>query len=190
MFLDMFELWRLSFHQILNICGSRSHVTPHSSQIPAHVSWMNTIVASTTQILKMITIKWCFKNRPFFTACWGREECQSYHDNIYLTPPPSRLSNILWSPSMAFHWQSIFYSPPPLVLCWRRLLPRPFPLKTMWSPHNPLHITPILDPRMWLVKSAIVTSFSHYGPLSGIFPRHSAAKRKKKPEVIFGPRIQ
>lgn len=189
MFLDIFELWRLSFHQILNICGSRSHVTPHSSQIPAHVSWMNTIVASTTQILKMITIKWCFKNRPFFTACWGRGRSVSYITITFTWPPP-KLSNILWSPSMAFHWQSIFYSPPPLVLCWRRLLPSPFPLKTMWSPHNPLHITPILDPRMWLVKRAIVTSFLHYGPLSGIFPRHSAAKRKKKSEVIFGPRIQ
>ena len=58
------------------------------------------------------------------------------HNKIYLIPPPhpSRLCSLLMM--IPPHWKTISYSPP-FMLCQRRLIPTPFPVKTMQPPPPP-----------------------------------------------------
>ena len=57
-------------------------------------------------------------------------------NKIYLiSPHPSRLCSLLMM--IPPHWKTISYSPP-FMLCQRRLIPAPFPVKTMQpSPRPP-----------------------------------------------------
>lgn len=56
-------------------------------------------------------------------------------NKIYLiSPHPSRLCSLLMM--IPPHWKTISYSPP-FMLCQRRLIPTPFPVKTMQPPPAP-----------------------------------------------------
>ena len=55
----------------------------------------------------------------------GREEGEGGDHQIYLISPSPRLYNIVMILS---RWQSIFCDPP--SLCWRRMIPPSYPLKT------------------------------------------------------------
>lgn len=56
-------------------------------------------------------------------------------NKIYLiSPHPSRLCSLLMM--IPPHWKTISYSPP-FMLCQRRLIPAPFPVKTMQPPPAP-----------------------------------------------------
>ena len=64
----------------------------------------------------------------------------------------------------------------PFILCWRRLIPRPFPPKTMWSPRKSFY-SPLPAPLMrnndW--SSTVTLSFSLHNVLREMFLQASTS---------------
>ena len=93
-------------------------------------------------------------NKVFFypeinRACLFGGQDFFFHDKVYLVLRWGFVM-FLWTPP---YWKligsrlSIF---PPFVLCWRRRIPLPFPLKTIWLKkilHPPTHVI-----KKWLVS--------------------------------------
>lgn len=85
-------------------------------------------------------------NSPIFS--WGTAHYSSLgaiaefwlcHEKNIPDSPPEALwhSYVPLLPISSYLQVGFLQSPPPLLICWWRLIPTSFPLKTMWSPPIP-----------------------------------------------------